>query len=77
LHTRDFLYIRNYKPELSPAAADPQRAAFKEKLARQLDAELMQTGDPRATGHGHVFDSYPDRSPRQGNPLPRASSKLP
>jgi uncharacterized sulfatase len=114
LHTRDFLYIRNYKPELSPAAADagpakaylleheadpavakfsaayaglrpaeelydnrkdpdqmknvaadPQYAAVKEKLARQLDAELVQTGDPRATGHGDVFDSYPDRSPRR------------
>jgi uncharacterized sulfatase len=126
LHTRDFLYIRNYKPELSPAAADagpakeyleeheadpavakcwaayagtrpaeelydnrkdpgqlmnvaadPHYAAVREKLARQLDAELEQTGDPRATGHGDVFDSYPDRSPRHANPRPQASSKLP
>lgn len=32
LHTRDFLYIRNYKPELSPAAADagPARAYLHE-----------------------------------------------
>ncbi len=113
LHTRDFLYIRNHRPELSPAAADggpallymmdhqadpavvpmwaayaalrpaeelydsrkdpaqmtnvaadPHYAAIKEELARQLDTELLKTGDPRAMGHGDVLDNYPDRGAR-------------
>lgn len=113
IHTRDFLYIRNFRPETSPmasdsgptrsymeehqtdtalaplwaayaglrpaeelydnrrdpaqmtnVAADPQYAEIKERLARQLDAELQKDGDPRANGRGDIFDNYPDRGAR-------------
>ncbi len=39
-------------------AERPARRALKTALASQLDAELMQQGDPRALGRGQVFDEY-------------------
>jgi len=37
---------------------------IKRKLDRKLSAELVRTGDPRATGHGDIIDNYPDRGAR-------------
>lgn len=113
LRTRDYLYIRNFKPDRWPAgdpdgfediddgparaymkahrdehaelwelavgkrpgeelyavagdpaclrnlAADPAHAAALERLRAMLDGALHAQNDPRVTGRGDVFESYP------------------
>ncbi|MEX1049215.1 MAG: sulfatase [Akkermansiaceae bacterium] len=40
-------------------AADLAHATTKTLLAQQLEAHLKQTGDPRVTGNGDIFETYP------------------
>ncbi len=40
-------------------ADDPQHAEAKDRLRQQLQAHLQATGDPRVTGHGDVWETYP------------------
>jgi uncharacterized sulfatase len=40
-------------------AGDPYYHSVKEKMKQKLENELKAQGDPRMTGKGEVFDSYP------------------
>jgi uncharacterized sulfatase len=40
-------------------AGDPAYQAVKEKIKQTLEKELKAQGDPRMTGNGDIFDSYP------------------
>ncbi len=40
-------------------AGDPDYHSVKEKMKQKLENELKAQGDPRMTGKGEVFDSYP------------------
>jgi N-sulfoglucosamine sulfohydrolase len=51
-------------------ADDPAFARTKEELSRQLLDYLKQTGDPRATGNGDVWETYPRYSPIRKFPPP-------
>ena len=54
------LYDVEKDPEqLNNVAADPQYAEIRDKLAKQLTAELEKTGDPRVVGGGEQFDRFP------------------
>ena len=44
--------------QMNNVEADPKYAAVKARLRNTLDAYLKQTGDPRVSGRGEVFDSY-------------------
>jgi uncharacterized sulfatase len=44
-------------------ADSPEHAAAKKKLRAELDKTLLVQGDPRMTGRGDIFDSYPRFSP--------------
>ena len=48
--------------QMHNVATDKQYAEILELLGKQLERELVQTGDPRAMGRGEVFDSYPFRA---------------
>jgi len=39
-------------------AGDPDCQDVKKKLWTRLESELKKQGDPRLTGHGHLFDEY-------------------
>jgi hypothetical protein len=45
--------------QLENLAERPDMAAVVARLDRQLMDALRRTGDPRASGHGDVFDKYP------------------
>ena len=46
-------------PECVHNLADkPKYKSLKNKLKKQLFAELKKQGDPRMFGNGHVFDEY-------------------
>jgi len=51
--------LRQDPDQLNNVAADPSYAKVKEELAARLMAELKATNDPRVTGSGDVFDTYP------------------
>lgn len=73
IRPREELYDINSDPwQLTNVAEDSKYAAVRQKLASQLEQELKDTGDPRITGHGDVFDSYPARLWNETNhkPLP-------
>jgi uncharacterized sulfatase len=40
-------------------ADDPKFQAIKKELRSKLEKELSSQGDPRMTGKGDVFESYP------------------
>lgn len=44
-------------------ADTPQAASVISALREQLHAELTEQGDPRMSGHGHVFDEYEHANP--------------
>lgn len=52
---------------LKNLAADPAHAKVKQQLSSQLDRYLRNTGDPRATGQGELFDEIMRRFPRVGS----------
>ena len=55
---------------LNNLAADPRFAAVRAQLETQLLAYLRQTGDPRVTGDGDVWESYPRVSRLRWFPKP-------
>ena len=122
IRTRDYLYIRNFKPERWPAgnppgyydydnspsklfllekknewpkqfnlafskrpaeqlydikkdpgcinniAEDPAYLKIKKELSKILSDELKKQGDPRVTGNGDIFESYPRFGPMRDFP---------
>jgi uncharacterized sulfatase len=44
---------------LKNLATDPAFAKVKQKLSKQLVNYLKQTGDPRVTGNGEIWETYP------------------
>jgi arylsulfatase A-like enzyme/phosphodiesterase/alkaline phosphatase D-like protein len=54
------LYDMERDPDqLVNLAANPDHAAQKARLIALLDADLLATGDPRATGEAHAFHAFP------------------
>ena len=51
--------LRKDAKEFRNLAADPAYSAVRAKLAAQLDRQLREWKDPRATGAGDAFDGYP------------------
>jgi uncharacterized sulfatase len=51
--------IKNDKGCLTNLADDPAYKTVKEVLRNKLESELIMEGDPRLTGNGDIFDSYP------------------
>lgn len=51
-------------------AVDSAYAETKERLAKQLVDYLKQTGDPRVTGNGEIWETYPRYSPIRKFPPP-------
>jgi uncharacterized sulfatase len=55
---------------LTNLAGDPKHAAARTELADRLDRYLRETGDPRATGTGDVWETYKRYSPIRKFPPP-------
>ena len=53
-------------------AGDPEHADLLGALREELDAYLLQTDDPRATGDGRIWDEYVRYSPIRRFPKPAA-----
>lgn len=51
-------------------ADDPDHAATARTLRERLDAHLRKTGDPRVTGNGDIFETYPRYSHIRWFPVP-------
>lgn len=65
------LFDINGDPDcLENLATKPDFAKTKRELAAKLDAYLKATGDPRATGDGEIFESYPRFSEVRTFPAP-------
>ncbi|MBL7647950.1 MAG: sulfatase [Candidatus Hydrogenedentes bacterium] len=65
------LYAINTDPDcLVNLATHPDSAKVKRELSGKLDAFLKETGDPRATGEGEVFETYPRFSEIRKFPAP-------
>jgi N-sulfoglucosamine sulfohydrolase len=65
------LFAVNEDPDcLKNLADDPVFAQVKAELATKLDAHLTATGDPRATGNGEIFETYPRYSEHRKFPHP-------
>ncbi len=58
-------------------AADPANAETLTGLRNRLDAYLEETGDPRVTGDGDVFETYPRYSPIRWFPTPDWATEHP
>ena len=57
--------------------ADPAIAEVKSQLAAQLMDYLNQTGDPRVTGNGDIWETYPRYSAIRKFPPPKDSAPSP
>jgi uncharacterized sulfatase len=55
---------------LNNLANDPAHAGTLARLRARLTAYLEETGDPRATGNGDVWETYPRYSPLRWFPTP-------
>ena len=55
---------------INDLATDPKHAETITKLSAQLDAYLKKTNDPRVTGNGDIFETYPRYSPIRWFPTP-------
>jgi uncharacterized sulfatase len=55
---------------INDLAADPAHAETVGELRTRLDAYLKETGDPRVTGNGDIFETYPRYSPVRWFPTP-------
>ena len=65
------LYDMRSDPDcLHNLAADPAFAAQTADHRAQLEAYLLETGDPRMTGKGDIWESYPRYSPLRHFPEP-------
>jgi uncharacterized sulfatase len=62
--------IRSDPGCLTNLAADPAYAGVKQKLARQLEDYLRQTGDSRVLDGGEVWETYKRYSPIRQFPPP-------
>ena len=61
LRPAEELYVNASDPDqLTNVAGEPAYAVAKKELAAQLDAYLLETKDPRATGQRNKFDELPD-----------------
>lgn len=69
--------IRSDPACLKDLAADPQYAHVRLRLAKQMNDYLRQTDDPRVTGNGDVWESYPRYSPIRKFPPPPERLHLP
>jgi N-sulfoglucosamine sulfohydrolase len=56
---------------------NPAHAETREQLAKQLDEYLLKTGDPRATGTGDIFETYPRYSHIRWFPEPEWAKENP
>ena len=61
------------KDQLHNRADDRNYTVQKEKLVQRLDAYLLQTGDPRATGGPVIWDTAPYYNDRDKSPRPDAT----
>jgi len=50
--------IRKDPDCMNNLAANPEYAAIKKQLRKQMEAELTDQGDPRTLGQGEVFETY-------------------
>ena len=55
---------------LTNLMADPKHAATGKQLADRLNRYLRETGDPRATGNGDIWETYKRYSPIRQFPAP-------
>lgn len=55
---------------LENLAAEPRHAEVTARLRERLQAYLVETGDPRLTGRGDVWETYPRYSPLRWFPVP-------
>lgn len=62
---------------LDNLAGQAKHIATQQKLAARLDAYLKQTADPRATGNGDIFETYPRYSSIRWFPIPDWAAKHP
>jgi N-sulfoglucosamine sulfohydrolase len=67
--TRDPACLKNL-------ADDPAFAEIKSRLARRMDDYLRETADPRLTGEGDIWESYPRYSPIRAFPPPPEKLEL-
>jgi len=74
--TEELYDLQKDPDELTNLAADPKYADIKTKLSGRLMAYLTKTNDPRALGHGDVFDNYRTWD-KQSNELPVVSKQNP
>ena len=58
-------------------ADDPSHEKIKTALAKQLDDYLRATGDPRVTGKGDIFETYPRYSHLRWFPQPEWAKETP
>jgi arylsulfatase A-like enzyme len=67
-HPAEELYDLKNDPDcLKNLAAAPEQQSRREKLRKQLFAELKRQGDPRMTGNGGVFEAEPYAVPTHRN----------
>jgi len=57
--TEELFDMRNDPEGLINVAEQAEYASVKENLWKQLEAELIEGGDPRVLGYGDVWDAYP------------------
>lgn len=62
---------------LFDVAADPAFAAEKQRLAHQMDVYLRETGDPRVSGQGDTWETYPRFSRLRAFPQPEWAQENP
>ena len=55
------LYNIKTDPEcIHNLASDPALASIAESMEKEMTARLIEQGDPRMAGEGHIFDEYPN-----------------
>ncbi len=56
---------------INDLATNPKNAETLAKLSTRLEAYLEETNDPRVTGNGDIFETYPRYSPIRWFPTPQ------
>jgi N-sulfoglucosamine sulfohydrolase len=74
--TEELYDLQKDPNELTNLAGDPKFADIKKKMADRLMGYLEKTKDPRALGHGEVFDNYRTWDAK-GNLWPPVSKQKP
>ena len=65
--------IRQDPACLTNLAGDPQHEQIRKQLAERLESYLRETGDPRVTGDGDIWETYERYSPIRTFPEPPES----